>query len=173
MDDGKTLSYCHNGAEAIDAYMNAWGMNASGLTKGNDNYSLGVVAGTVIGYTGLTGATSGYHLHLEYVEGGQNKDPLTNYYKNLTNNNVFAISDYARYLSGIAPEKNKPQDRPAYNDPGVIANIVAYNKRNTTNFPLQGYLNAHRDVFPTYKFSPSKIRLYQLDEQTLSYRQIN
>ncbi|MCA1951350.1 MAG: M23 family metallopeptidase, partial [Treponema sp.] len=171
MADNRTLSYCHNGAEAIDAYMNAWGMNASGLTKGNDNYSLGVIAGTVIGYTGLTGATSGYHLHLE--EDGGAKDPMTNYYKNLTNNNVFAISDYARYLSGIAPEKNKPQDRPAYNDPGVIANIVAYNKRNTTNFPLQGYLNAHRDVFPTYKLSPSKIRLYQLDEQTLLYRQIN
>jgi len=151
--------------------MNAWGMNAGGLQEKNSNYSLGVVAGTVIGYTGLTGATSGYHLHLE--EDGGAMDPMTNYYKNLTNNNVVAISDYARYLSGIAPDKNKPQNRPAYNDPGVIANIVAYNKRNTTNFPLQGYLNAHRDVFPMYKFSPSKIRLYQLDEQTLSYRQIN
>jgi len=171
MDDGKTLSYCHNGAEAIDAYMNAWGMNASGLQENKGKYSLGVVAGTVIGYTGLTGATSGYHLHLE--EDGGAKDPLANYYKNLTNNNVFDMSDYARYLSGIAPDKNKPQDRPSYNDPQVIANIVAYNKRNTTNFPIQGYLNAHRDVFPQYKYSSSKIRLYKLKEQTLSYEQIN
>lgn len=168
--DGRSLSYCHNGEEAIDAFMNAWGMSASGLQKNDESYSLGVVAGTVIGYTGLTGAASNYHLHLEYkLSDATYKDPLNDYYKNLQDKGVFAVSDNARYLTGIAPDIEKKDKRPAYNDPGIIATILAYNKRNTTNFPTQGYINAHKDVFPRYKYVPENQRIYKLDEQTLNY----
>uniref|UniRef100_A0A7C3E7Q2 M23 family metallopeptidase n=1 Tax=Gracilinema caldarium TaxID=215591 RepID=A0A7C3E7Q2_9SPIR len=154
-DGNKTLTYAHNGAGAIDAFLNAWGRTASGLTKEG---ALGVVAGTVIGYTGLTGAASGFHLHIGYKEGSTPKDPLS-FYKNT---NMFNITDEARYLTGYATQ-------PAYNNYDLISNIRAYNTKNTTNFPIQEYIKAHPKEFPAYQYSPSNGRIYKFNPVTMRY----
>jgi murein DD-endopeptidase MepM/ murein hydrolase activator NlpD len=162
-DGNKTLTYAHNGVGAIDAFLNAWGRTASGLSpkqneEGDYYYSLGVVAGTVIGYTGLTGATSGYHLHIEYKEGSTQKDPMS-FYKN---SNMFNITDEAKYLTGYATQL-------AYNNYDLISNIRTYNTKNTINFPIQEYIKAHPNEFPAYKYSPSNGRIYKFNTKTLCY----
>jgi len=158
--DNEQLRYAHNGAEVFDAFINAWGQQAQGITQNGTTYSLGVVAGTVIGYTGLTGATSGYHLHLVYTNNpkGDPVDPFK-FYKN---RKWAYITDDAQYLTGYAR-------RLPYNNPGLIANIVAYNKINTKNFPMTEYIKAHPNELPVHRYNPNNGRVSWFNPKTGRY----
>lgn len=66
---GRTVRIQHgNGVETVYAHLNGY---ASGINEGNR-----VRQGQVIGYVGMSGMATGPHLHYEYRQNGQPRDPM-------------------------------------------------------------------------------------------------